>query len=886
MTSVQYESDPRLLPFDSNRLFHLYTKLSEDLDISNADLKDAAHSIALALPSTITVDELLHLAAESLAQKIVVNPDFSLLAGRVDVHAIHRSIPHDFATNFERLHRYLHPKTRHPQPLVSDEASAFVKKHADFLNRLIVSSRDNDITFFGMRTLAKSYLIKANNRTAETPQYMFLRVAIGIHALALQGAPEAEILSQIARTYNLMSQKYFIHSSPTLFNAATVSGYLSLCFLMAVDDDSIDGIYKSLHKAALISKASGGIGIHVNNIRSNGSLIRSSNGTSNGLVPMLRVFNSTARYVDQGGNKRPGAIAVYVEPWHGDIEEILDLRKNHGPEELRARDLFYALWIPDLFMKRVKNNEDWSLFSPSEAPGLSEVYGDEFEDLYNKYEEEGLAITLFKARKLWVKILETQTETGMPFMLYKDSCNKKLNQKNCGTIKSSNLCCEIVQYLSEKETAVCNLALLALPSYVVETDTTVSFDFQKLHEVTKCVTRNLDQVIDSTLYPTKSAKVSNLRNRPLAIGVQGLADVFMQLRLPFDSEEAKQVNVRIFETIYHGAIESSMELAKEKGHYESFKGSPASFGVLQFDMWNCKPTFFDDWDELKERIMKHGLRNSLLVAPMPTASTSQILGFNECFEPLTSNIYLRRVLSGEFQVVNKNLVKDLIKLGIWNNAMKEQIIIDDGLIQNIDIIPQPLKDIYKTVWEISQKSIVDMAVARGSFIDQLQSLNIHLKSPTFKNLTSCHFYGWERGLKTGMYYLRTKAASRAIQFSVDATKSALELESMSKPDISLLMAPKYIETRSYPKKIPKDSNPRRKLAALKRSLLLLSTPNTYVSLSRSPSTDNSEVQSKEQSPKAITSSKTTSPEEDYDIYDTTPISCNIANPENCESCSA
>lgn len=879
MTLVEYGNNSTSSPFSKTRLLKFFERLSLDLDILQHDLEDGVNSISLELPDKLNVDELLNLSGESLAQKTVINPSFSLLAGRVVVHSIKRTVANDFASNFSVLRNNLNLKTGRSHPLVSEEAFRFVQHHHEVLNKLIVPSRDSNLTYFGMKTLQKSYLLKSHNQILETPQYMFLRVAIGIHALAGSDSIES-ILVQIARTYKLMSQKYYIHSSPTLFNAATPSNYLSLCFLMAIDDDSIDGIFKSLHKAALISKASGGIGIHVNNIRSTGSLIKSSNGTSNGLVPMLRVFNSTARYVDQGGNKRPGAIAVYVEPWHGDIFEILDLRKNHGPEELRARDLFYALWIPDLFMKRVEENADWSLFSPNEAKGLEDVYGDEFEQLYEKYEQDGLATATFKARKLWVKVLEAQTETGMPFMLYKDACNRKLNQSNLGTIKSSNLCCEIVQYSSPEEIAVCNLALLALPSFVVKTDLNSMFDFVKLHEVTKCVTRNLDQVIDSTLYPTESAELSNKRHRPLAIGVQGLADVFMILRIPFDSEEAKRLNLQIFETIYHGAVESSMEHAIEKGSYVTFAGSPASKGIFQFDMWNHKPTFFSDWDELKLKVMKHGMRNSLLVAPMPTASTSQILGFNECFEPFTSNIYLRRVLSGEFQVVNKYLVQDLIELGIWNNAIKEQIIIDDGLIQNINVIPDELKQLYKTVWEISQKTIVQMAADRGKFVDQLQSLNIHLKNPNFKNLTSCHFFSWKEGLKTGMYYLRTKAASRPIQFSVDSARTALEIAEMTMPDISTLKTQPYIPIRTFKPGteafFEEDTKWHQFKKPKRRTFDIPITPNS----------DNYDRTPQDQSPVDILLSKVATSEEEYNIYDTTPISCNIANAENCESCSA
>lgn len=885
MTLVLDPNSPKSNPFDKTRLLRLLSKLSYGLDVSGDELAEAATTISLELPASITVDDLLNLSAESLAQKIVVNPEFSLLAGRVDVFAIRRRIPFQFAANFQRMNNYKHPKTGKPHPLVSEKTTEFVKNHENFLNNLIDPGRDNDLSFFGMRTLAKSYLIKSDTLIMETPQFMFLRVAIGIHVPANRG-DETSVLAQISRTYNLMSQKYFLHASPTLFNAATPSNYLSLCFLMSIEDDSIDGIYKSLHQAALISKASGGIGIHVNNIRSRGSLIRSSNGSSNGLVPMLRVFNSTARYVDQGGNKRPGAMAVYIEPWHGDIEEILDLRKNHGNEEMRTRDLFYALWIPDLFMKRVKDNEDWSLFSPSDAPGLADVYGDEFENLYTKYEAQGLATSSFKARKLWVKILESQTETGMPFMLYKDACNKKLNQKNLGTIKSSNLCCEVVQYSSNEETAVCNLALVALPSFIIISEGFSTFDFPKLHEVVKYVTRNLDQVIDSTQYPTDSTRLSNMKHRPLAIGVQGLADVFMELRIPFDSKKAKTLNAQIFETIYHAAIESSMEMSIEYGPYETFQGSPASKGFLQFDLWDHQPTFFGDWDELKSKVIANGLRNSLLVAPMPTASTSQILGFNECFEPYTSNLYLRRVLSGEFQVVNKYLVKDLKDLGLWGKSMKEQIIIDDGLIQNIDVIPEELKSLYKTVWEMSQKNIVEMAVDRGRFVDQLQSLNIHLKDPTFKSLTSCHFYGWEKGLKTGMYYLRTKAASRAIQFSVDAARSKLEISKMNKASVSLLKRPTYLEAKSFKRRSSGQSQYGQRDPKLATFKNCEDAQSRSISEPGTPTSDFPDTSLKEFNKDDVELSVATTPGEEYDIYDTTPLACNLIDNEGCESCSA
>ncbi|GEQ67791.1 hypothetical protein JCM33374_g1456 [Metschnikowia sp. JCM 33374] len=701
--------------------------------------------------------------------------------------------------------------------------------------------------------------------------------------------PDEVALQNVWQTYEAMSTKHFVHSSPTLFNAATENSYLSSCFLVAMGDDSIDGIYKTLHKAALISKGSGGIGIHMHNIRARGSLVKSSNGTSNGLVPMLRVFNTTARYVDQGGNKRPGAIAIYLEPWHGDIQEVLDLRKSQGQEELRARDLFYALWIPDLFMKRVETDAEWSLFSPSEAPGLADVYGEEFEALFEKYESEGLATSTMPARKLWLQILDTQMETGMPFMLYKDSCNRKSNQKNLGTIKSSNLCCEIVEYSSKDETAVCNLGSLALPSYVTSSGDGAWFDFPKLHAYTKILARNLDKVIDVTLYPTEDARQSNFNHRPIAIGVQGLADTFMELRLPFESVEAETLNRQIFETIYHGAVEASLEMAKESGKYSSFYGSPASEGKLQFDLWNHKPEFFDDWDELKKQVKEHGLRNSLLVAPMPTASTSQILGFNECFEPYTSNLYSRRVLSGEYQVVNKYLINDLKDLGLWNTAMKQKIVMDNGSIQNIELIPEELKRLYKTVWEVSQKKIVNMAADRGCFVDQSQSMNIFMKSPSIGALNSCHFYAWKKGLKTGMYYLRTQAAARAIQFTIDEEKTTAALSIMQKPDIQLLKRKGYVQQTKYQKQNTQNEDIFGIPHARKRTRADMSihkSPRIDVSSGKKHKAfrhnKKSHASSFEQNQPTDVDHQA---EATHNIFDTTPRLCNINYSEGCDSCS-
>lgn len=859
------------LEFSRQRLLKLLTLLSAELRLPEDDMAKLIDAIERALPQMLSSDELLLLVAESAASRVVYYPDYALLAGRLEATRTQKLVDIDFASNIKRLAAYVHPKTGEPYPLVNESIVEFVESHREVLNGLIRAKRDFDLAYFGVRTLQKSYLLRLNGVIAETPQYLFLRVALGIHV----PTGGSDTLERVAETYRLMSKRYMIHSSPTLFNAGTMNSFLSLCFLVAMEDDSIDGIYKTLHKTALILKGLGGIGLHVNNIRASGSLIRTSNGTSSGLVPMLRVFNNTARYVDQGGNKRPGAIAVYIEPWHADIEDVLDLRKNHGKEEARARDLFYALWIPDLFMRRVKENGMWPLFSPDEAPGLSDVHGEEFEKLFLEYEAKGLAFRTIEAQKLWAQILESQTETGMPFMLYKDSCNRKLNQKNLGTIKSSNLCCEIVEYSAPDETAVCNLGLLALPSFVNHKDNkTLSYNFEKLHKVAKILAKNLDAVIDATEYPVKESETSNKRHRPIAIGVQGLADVFLELRIPFDSPEAAKLNRQIFETIYHAAVESSMELAKIHGPYETFSGSPASQGILQFDLWNHKPEFFNDWDELKAQVQKHGLRNSLLCAPMPTASTSQILGFTECFEPVTSNIYLRRVLSGEYQVVNKYLLQDLIDLGIWTPAMKDRIVMDNGLVQNIKEIPSRLKKLYKTVWEISQKKIVDMAADRGCFIDQLQSMNIFLQNPTFGKLTSCHFYAWEKGLKTGMYYLRTQGAARAIQFTVDHAGALEEASREATPLPRQLERKSYVEVETFTNKRTSDDDS--------------SDEPQSDSYSVKKRKHRAEVRTHKSDPDTQTSNELTPNErqfDSYDIYSDTPLSCNISEPENCESCS-
>lgn len=643
-------------------------------------------------------------------------------------------------------------------PMISDYHHDIIMKNADILNSAIIHDRDFSYSYFGIKTLERSYLLRINGKIVERPQHMLMRVAVGIHGDDLDAAIE---------TYNLLSERYFTHASPTLFAAATPRPQLSSCFLLSTNEDSIDGIYDTLTQCALISKSAGGIGLNIHNIRAKGSPIGASGKTADGLVPILRVFNNTARYVDQGGNKRPGAFAMYIEPWHADIFDFLNLKKNTGEEKKRARDLFYALWIPDLFMKRVEANEDWSLMCPQLCPGLFDVWGDEFEKLYTKYESEGRATRVVKAQALWFAIIESQTETGTPYMLYKDACNGKSNQQNIGTIRCSNLCTEIVEYSSKEEIAVCNLASIALNMFV-KVDRT--YDFEKLKEVTKTVTKNLNKIIDVNYYPVEEAKRSNMRHRPIGIGVQGLADAFILMKYPYESNEAQLLNQQIFETIYYGALEASCELAEKFGVYETYAGCPVSKGILQYDMWKKTPTDLWDWSALKQKIAQHGVRNSLLVAPMPTASTAQILGNNESFEPYTSNIYNRRVLSGEFQVVNHHLIKDLSELGLWNDDMKNLIIAHNGSIQAIDVIPSEIRELYKTVWEISVKTSMKMAADRGAFIDQSQSFNIHVAEPNYGKLTSIHFYGWKLGLKTGMYYLRTKPAAAPIQFTVDKTR--------------------------------------------------------------------------------------------------------------------
>lgn len=702
----------------------------------------------------VATTDLDNLAAETAASLTITHPDYAILASRIAVSNLHKSTIKSFSGTMRKLHQYTDATTGKKLPLIADDIMQVIEDNADLLDSTIIYDRDYAFDYFGFKTLEKSYLLRINGKVAERPQHMYMRVAVGIHK---------QNIDEVIKTYHLMSERWFTHATPTLFNAGTPKPQMSSCFLLTMKDDSIDGIYDTLKQTAKISQSAGGIGLAIHNIRATGSYIGGTNGTSNGIIPMLRVFNDTARYVDQGGGKRKGAFAIYLEPWHADIFEFLDLRKNHGKEELRARDLFFALWISDLFMKRVEANEDWSLFCPNEAPELSECWGTEFDALYTAYEQQGKARKTVKAQDLWFKILESQIETGTPYMLYKDAANSKSNQQNLGTIKSSNLCTEILEYTSAEEVAVCNLASLALPRFVSEG----KFDHEKLYEVTYQVTKNLNAVIDGNYYPVPEAEYSNKKHRPIGIGVQGLADVFIMLRLPFESELARLLNKNIFETIYFAAMTASKDLAKEQGAYESFSGSPLSKGIFQFDMWNVQPSDRWNWENLRAEVMQSGVRNSLLVAPMPTASTSQIFGNNECFEPYTSNIYTRRVLSGEFIIVNKHLLKDLVQLGLWNNTMKQKIIAANGSIQQIPEIPADIKELYKTVWEIKQRSIIDMAADRGAYICQSQSLNVFVDTPTISKLTSMHFYGWKKGLKTGMYYLRTQAATQAVQFTVE-----------------------------------------------------------------------------------------------------------------------
>ena len=710
----------------------------------------------------VTTSELDNLASEIAATMTTSHPDYAQLAARISVSNLHKNTKKSFSETMTDLYKYVNPRTCKDAPLLSDEVYNIIQKNKEVLDSSIIYNRDFGYDFFGFKTLERSYLLKLNGEIVERPQHMLMRVSVGIHM---------DDIDSVLETYELMSKRFFTHATPTLFNSGTPKPQMSSCFLLAMQDDSIDGIYDTLKQTAKISQSAGGIGLSIHNVRATGSYISGTNGTSNGIVPMLRVYNDTARYVDQGGGKRKGSFAIYIEPWHADIFDFLDLRKNHGKEEMRARDLFYAMWTPDLFMKRVEADAEWTLMCPNECPDLYKCHSDEFDALYTKYESEGKGRKTIRARELWEKILESQIETGTPYMLYKDAANRKSNQKNVGTIRSSNLCTEIMEYTSPDEVAVCNLASIALPMFVKDG----AFDHDELYRVTKQVTKNLNRVIDRNYYPVQEAENSNMRHRPVGLGVQGLADAFIQLRLPFTSQEAKDLNQDIFETLYFAAVTASMEEAEKDGPYSTFKGSPMSKGEFQHNMWGVKDEELSgrwDWAALRKQVKKHGVRNSLLVAPMPTASTSQILGNNECFEPYTSNIYTRRVLSGEFIVVNKHLLEDLVELGLWTEDMKQELMRANGSVQNIEGIPAEIKELYKTVWELSMKDIIDMSRHRGYFIDQSQSLNLFMEGATMAKLTSMHFYAWKSGLKTGMYYLRTKSAVDAIKFTLSNKEKA------------------------------------------------------------------------------------------------------------------
>ncbi len=756
---------------DGHREPVMFDKITERIKKLCYGLNDLVDSVKVAmrviegLYDGVSTSELDNLAAETAASMTISHPDYAQLAARIAISNLHSNTNKSFSETMNDMYHYVNPRNGQKAPLLSDEVHAVIMENAEFLNSHIIYTRDFNYDYFGFKTLERSYLLKINGKIVERPQHMLMRVSVGIHLNDLKSVME---------TYDLMSKKFFTHATPTLFNAGTPKPQMSSCFLLAMQDDSIDGIYDTLKQTAKISQSAGGIGLSIHNVRATGSYIRGTNGTSNGIVPMLRVFNDTARYVDQGGGKRKGSFAIYIETWHADIFDFLDLKKNTGKEEMRARDLFFAMWTSDLFMKRVQEDSHWTLMCPNECPGLYDVYGDDFEKLYTDYENRGKGRKTIKAHELWEKILESQIETGTPYMLYKDAANRKSNQKNLGTIRSSNLCTEIMEFTSKDEIAVCNLASISLPMFINNN----SFDHQLLFDVTKRVTRNLNKVIDRNYYPVKEAENSNLRHRPIGLGVQGLADAFILLRLPFTSDEAKKLNQEIFETLYFAALTASMEMAIEEGPYSSFEGSPISQGEFQHNLWGLKDEELSgrwDWANLRKEVVKNGVRNSLLVAPMPTASTSQILGNNEAFEPYTSNVYTRRVLSGEFIVVNKHLLEDLVKRGLWTEDLKQQLMRNNGSVQDLNI-PQDLKELYKTVWEMSMKDIIDMSRHRGYFIDQSQSLNLFMQDANYSKLTSMHFYAWKSGLKTGMYYLRTKAAVDAIKFTLNNDKKAAPIE--------------------------------------------------------------------------------------------------------------
>ncbi|KAG1661396.1 hypothetical protein FOA52_005689 [Chlamydomonas sp. UWO 241] len=783
MTEPQFKSKMFVLKRDGrkqevhfDKITARISKLAYGLNPDFCDPILVAQKVTSGVYKGVTTSELDELAAETAAALTSTHPDYATLAARIAISNLHKSTLKSFTETVKIMYNHVNAKNGEPSPLIAEDVYKIICENGERLEQEIRYDRDFDYDYFGFKTLERSYLLRTGGKVIERPQHMLMRVSIGIH--------KSDVDSAI-RTYHLMSERFFTHASPTLFNSGTPRPQLSSCFLLAMKDDSIEGIFDTLKECASISKSAGGIGLSIHNIRAQGSYIRGTNGASNGILPMLRVFNDTARYVDQGGGKRKGAFAIYMEPWHADVFEFLDMRKNTGKEEARARDLFYGLWINDLFMRRVEANEDWTLFCPNEAPGLAEVWGEEFDTLYEKYEREGRAKKTVRAQQLWFAILEAQIETGNPYMLYKDSANRKSNQQNLGTIKCSNLCTEIIEYTAPDETAVCNLASIALPRFVRERGAEPGrepkrlvgsldaanrfFDHELLADVVRTATRNLNKIIDVNFYPVETARKSNMRHRPIGLGVQGLADAFLLLGLAFDSPEAQELNKHIFETMYYAALETSCELAKVEGPYETYTGCPVSKGELQFDMWGVKPDSGRwDWDALRERIASHGVRNSLLVAPMPTASTSQILGNNECFEPYTSNIYVRRVLSGEFTIVNQHLLHDLNRLGLWSGQMKNELVAANGSVQDLDM-PEELKGLYKTVWEIKQRVLVDMAADRGAYIDQSQSFNVFMPDPNFGKLTSLHFYAWKKGLKTGMYYLRTRAAADAIKFTVDQT---------------------------------------------------------------------------------------------------------------------
>ena len=772
---------------DGNREPVMFDKITDRIKKLCYGLNDLVDPVKVAmrviegLYDGVTTSELDNLAAETAASMTISHPDYAQLAARIAVSNLHKNTKKSFSETMTDMYHYVNPRTGKEAPLLADDVFEIIQKNAQVLDSTIIYNRDFNYDYFGFKTLERSYLLKINGKIVERPQHMLMRVSVGIHK---------DDIESVIETYELMSKKFFTHATPTLFNSGTPKPQMSSCFLLTMKDDSIDGIYDTLKQTAKISQSAGGIGLAIHNVRATGSYISGTNGTSNGIVPMLRVYDMTARYVDQGGGKRKGSFAIYVEPWHADIFDFLDLRKNHGKEEMRTRDLFLGMWIPDLFMKRVQEDSTWTLMCPNECPGLSEVHSEEFDALYLRYEAEGKGRKTIKAREIWEKILESQVETGLPYMLYKDAANRKSNQKNLGTIRSSNLCTEIIEYTSPDEVAVCNLASISLPMFVENG----KFDHKKLFDVTKRVTLNLNKVIDRNYYPVIEAENSNVRHRPVGLGVQGLADAFIMLRMPFTSDEAKQLNQEIFETLYFAAVTASMELSKIEGPYSTFKGSPMSQGEFQYNLWGLKDEELSgrwDWASLRKEVMEHGVRNSLLVAPMPTASTSQILGNNEAFEPYTSNIYTRRTLSGEFIVVNKHLLEDLVDLGLWNETLKQEIMRHNGSVQNIDVIPAHIKELYKTVWEMSMKDILDMSRQRGYFIDQSQSLNLFMENANFAKLTSMHFYAWQSGLKTGMYYLRTKSAVDAIKFTLNNDKKeqpvAVETEEIAVEDFKAML---------------------------------------------------------------------------------------------------